>query len=140
MEWLLEDRAGIEYAIDVDSWKLERFYDDSKVKPSEATIEVPRRVPAFDKQWIRAVEDGQTKFLGYISRKPKITSIEKKTITASGIEALLWKCPCPKLSYYAEFVDLQQVFDHIAPDWETQDCYWPGLLFSANSPFHHPPI
>ncbi|MCK9571069.1 hypothetical protein M0R72_19125 [Candidatus Pacearchaeota archaeon] len=133
MEWLLEDRAGVEYAIDVDSEKLDRFYDDLKVKPSEATIEVPRRVPAWDKQWIRAVEDGQTKFLGYISRKPRISGIGKKTITANGVEALLWKCPCPRLSYFANYVALQQVFDHIAPDDGDYTCFWPGLLFAANS-------
>ncbi|MCK9571068.1 hypothetical protein M0R72_19120 [Candidatus Pacearchaeota archaeon] len=128
VEWFLEDSSGVEYAIDVDEYGLTRFYDEGKVRPSEASITVPRRVPALDKQWIRMVDDGQTRFLGYLSRKPTISSIHKKILVARGVEALLWECPCPVLSYAYNSTTMTQLFS---------DAAYPGLIYAANS--HIPP-
>jgi hypothetical protein len=123
-EWILETPDGSEYVIEPDDWSLDRYYDEGTIRASEAELQIPRRVPALEKQWIRYVDGGATRFLGYISRKPAISGLTKKTIKATGAEALLMNCPCPVISIPYDSVDMQDLFS---------DAAYPGLIYAANS-------
>lgn len=128
MEWFLEDAAGNEYAFEPDDYSLDRYYDEGTIRASVASLDISRKVPAYDKQWIRMVDGGKTRFLGYISRKPTIQSTVRKSIQALGVESLLFSCPCPVISIPYNSVDMQDIFS---------DAAYPGLIYAANS--HIPP-
>lgn len=123
VEWVLEQSDGQEYHIEPDDWDLFRAYDEGTMRPAEATLKVSRRVPAWAKQWIRAVEANKTIFLGYIDQEPAIDDITK-SISAKGVEALLFECPCPVISLPYDSADMQDIFS---------DSAYPGLIYAANS-------
>ena len=128
MEWFLEDAAGNEYAFEPDDYSLDRYYDEGTIRASVASLDISRKVPAIEKQWLRMVDGGKTRFLGYISRTPTIQSTTRKSIKALGVEALLFSCPCPVISIPYNSVDMQDIFS---------DAAYPGLIYAANS--HIPP-
>lgn len=127
-EWILENADGSEYVIEPDDYSLSRYYDDGTIRSSEAELQISRKIPATEKQWIRMVDGGATRFLGYISRRPAISGFTKKTIQATGVEALLMNCPCPIISIPYDSIDMQDLFS---------DAAYPGLIYAANS--HIPP-
>lgn len=124
VDWILEQPDGQEYYIEPDEWDLFRAHDEGTMRPAEATLKVSRRVPAWAKQWIRAVEANKTIFLGYIDQEPAIEDITKKSISAKGVEALLSECPCPVISLPYDSADMQDIFS---------DSAYPGLIYAANS-------
>jgi len=124
VEWFLEDPSGVEYAIEPDDWTLDRYYDEGQIKASTASLNIARRIPARRQQWIRMVDDGKTQFLGYVSRKPSISGISKKSIQALGVEALLMNCPLPPISLPYDTYSMQDIFS---------DTTWPGFIYGANS-------
>lgn len=88
MEFFFLNPNGQEYAVDPDGWDLTRFKDASR--PSTAKITVGYSELILPKAWVRGVEDGQNKFIGYVSKKPS-RQRGKQTVEAEGVEGLLWR-------------------------------------------------
>ncbi len=140
MDWYITspDTNAKEYQVEASDWELTRYLDASR--PSQGKVVVPRKTPAIKKSWIRAVEDGQTKFLGYISRKPAISGA-KKTIEVRGVEALLWERYAGNYGYPGNdfdipYIRLQHIFSSDPPNqgydrWHIKGSI--GLLWYAQS-------
>lgn len=139
MDWYITALGSSqEYFVDCFDWELSRVLEASR--PAEGKIIIPRSTPALKKSWIRAEEDGQTKFLGYISRRPSISGT-KQTVEVRGVEALLWQCHTGNYGYMAAvagtpFTRLQHIFSSDAPTqgydrWRQKGPI--GLIWYANS-------
>lgn len=138
MDWYFSTPSGQEYFVDAVDWSLDRVLDASR--PSEGKITVPRSITALKKCFVRAEEDGQTKFLGFISRKPSISG-SKKQVEMRGVEALLWHRRLGNYGYMAKvaewpFTRLQHIFSSSTPGqaydrWQQKGNI--GLIWFANS-------
>jgi hypothetical protein len=138
MDWYITAPGGQEYFVDASDWELTRVLDASR--PSEGKIVIPRSTPALKKSWVRAEEDGQNRFLGYISRHPSISGA-KQNVEVRGVEALLWQCHTGNYGYMAAvagtpFTRLQHIFSSDAPTqgydrWRQKGAI--GLIWYANS-------
>jgi len=140
MEWFITDRAGQEIALDVSRYELSRFLDASR--PAQAKIAAAESSPALFKQWLRAEEDGDTIFSGYISGRPAVDS-GKMVIEGRGVEALLWQKACGNYGYPSKdvinninYARLSHLFSSDPPDqgydrYRLKGCI--GLLWAAAS-------
>ena len=139
MQWYLTTPEGNEVPIDCIDWSYDNFYDETDPRPSEAQLTVDRYQPVIEKQWVRFEENGQTKFLGFVSRKSSISGLQQG-VECRGLEALLKKRVCPKLTYSGgasiSGTSLQHLFAD-QPPWvppDTTSTYEePGILNAANS-------
>jgi len=139
MQWYHTTPEGQESAIDCIDWSYDTFYDAVTPRAAEAQLVVGRDCPVIEKQYVRAEEEGQTVFLGFVSRKPSLSG-EQKGVECRGVEGQLQKRVCPKLTYSGgasiSGTTLQHLFAD-KPPWiqpDTASTYEePGLLNAANS-------
>mgnify|MGYP001204036055 CR=1 FL=1 len=142
MQWFLTTPEGQEFEVDCSDWSASWYYEAGTPRAAECKLTVPRNTPALEKQWIKGVDDGQVKFLGYVSRRPSISGATKE-IQGKGVESLLWERPCPHITYSAGIEEgsanattLNHLFADKPPwvwpdSWATYEAA--GLLNAANS-------
>lgn len=138
MEWFFTPQNGIERAVDDFDWELHRYNDASR--PSSGKVTVKRNEAIFPKNWVRAVEDGQTRFLGFVCKRPGIKGATQ-IVEVNGVENLLWKRKIGSYGYMPRnngnpFIRFCHIFSSNAPV-DLYDIYGikgaVGLLWRANS-------
>jgi hypothetical protein len=145
LEWLFKTFGGQEYAVDVFDWEFTRVLDASR--PSEARLVASRNDVIIPKGWVRAVEDSQTRFIGYVSRRPGLSG-SRQTVECKGVEQLLWNRYCGRYGYMGSlagadgvmFTRLAHIFNSDSPNqgydrYQMKGCI--GLIWYANSKIPH---
>lgn len=140
MEFFFKTLGGQEYAAEESDYDMVRYIDASR--PSEVKLIVPSTKAVIPKGWVRAVEDGQTRFVGYVSRKPSISG-GKQTVECRGAEAQLWHRYFGRYGWQGKILSYDQIYTRLAhvfssdPPYQDYDRFGMkgsiGMLWYANS-------